>query len=57
MEYLGIKMDKEVNAGRKSERTITIADSKVRVWIIPTDEELMIARETKEVIENLVAKK
>ena len=54
MEFLGIKLDLELNEPRGTERLISTEDSKVRVWIIPTDEELMIARETKEVIENLV---
>jgi len=56
LEFLGIKIDKAANAGKKSERKITTADSKVRVWIIPTDEELMIAQETKEVITRLPCK-
>lgn len=54
MEFMGIRMDLEKNDQPKSERMISTPDSKVRVWIIPTDEELMIARETKEVIENMV---
>lgn len=54
MEFLGVKLDLDKNAEKKSEKMISSSDSKVRVWIIPTDEELMIARETKEVIENLV---
>lgn len=54
MEFLGIEMDQELNDQKGSERMISTNDSKVRVWIIPTDEELMIARETREIIENLV---
>jgi len=53
LEFLGIKIDPEKNNKPRSERLISADDSKVRVWIIPTDEELMIARETKEVIENM----
>ncbi|MCE1245180.1 MAG: acetate kinase [Firmicutes bacterium] len=55
MEFLGISIDLENNELRKTERTISTPDSKVRVWIIPTDEELMIAREAKEVVESTVA--
>ncbi|MFP4496801.1 MAG: acetate/propionate family kinase [Vulcanimicrobiota bacterium] len=51
LEFMGVKLDKKANAGKKSERKISTDDSRVRVWIIPTNEELMIARETREIIE------
>ena len=44
--YLGIEIDKEVNNCRGKEIEISKPDSKVKVWIIPTNEELAIARET-----------
>ena len=45
--YLGIKLDDEVNDnGRGKEIAISTPDSKVPVWIVPTNEELAIARET-----------
>lgn len=45
--YLGIKLDEEVNEnGRGKEIAISTPDSKVPVWIVPTNEELAIARET-----------
>ena len=44
--YLGITIDKEVNNVRGKELMISTPDSKVQVWIIPTNEELAIARET-----------
>lgn len=45
--YLGIKLDNEVNDnGRGKEIAISTPDSKVPVWIVPTNEELAIARET-----------
>ena len=54
MEYLGIKFDKEANAGvRGQEKKISTDDSKVAVYIIPTNEELVIARDTKEIVEKL----
>ena len=46
MEWLGIKLDPEKNKLRGKERVISAADSKVQVWVIPTDEELMIAQDT-----------
>jgi acetate kinase len=55
MEFLGISIDLENNELRKTERTLSTPESKVRVWIIPTDEELMIAREAKEVVEKMTA--
>ena len=53
MEYFGIKLDKERNL-QKNDGTIheiSAADSKVKVLVIPTNEELVIARETKELLE------
>lgn len=44
--YLGVKLDKEANKLRGEERKISAADSKIGVYVIPTNEELAIARET-----------
>ena len=44
--YLGITLDPEENAKRGFENIISTADSKVKVMVIPTNEELAIARET-----------
>lgn len=44
--YLGVKIDDEANNIRGEERVISAADSKVKVMLIPTNEELAIARET-----------
>jgi len=44
--YLGITLDEEENAKRGFENIITTKDSKVKVLVIPTNEELAIARET-----------
>lgn len=47
MEYMGVKIDKEKNKGiRGVEAVISAPDSKVTVCVIPTDEELMIATDT-----------
>ncbi|MBE5816841.1 MAG: acetate kinase [Clostridiales bacterium] len=58
MEYLGIKIDKEVNANMasylpKKEGLISAEDSKVKVFVIPTNEELMIAQDTYEITQSL----
>lgn len=44
--YMGITLDKEANQSRGEERVISTLDSKVTVVVIPTNEELAIARET-----------
>ncbi len=46
MEWFGIKLDREKNKVRGQERIISTDDSKVKIIIIPTNEELMIARDT-----------
>ena len=47
LEFIGVKIDKELNKGlRGVEKVISTTDSKVTVCIIPTDEELMIATDT-----------
>lgn len=51
MENLGIKLDPERNNVRGEETIISAADSKVKILLVPTNEELMIARDTKHVIE------
>ncbi len=46
MEFLGIQLDKEANDFKGELRKISTPDSKVEVWVIPTNEELLIARDT-----------
>ena len=43
---LGVTLDEEANNVKSEERLISAKDSKIECWIIPTDEELMIARDT-----------
>ena len=50
LEVLGVKMDAEANNVRGKETVISTADSKVKVLLIPTNEELMIARDTLELV-------
>ncbi|WP_448972701.1 acetate kinase [Oribacterium sp.] len=49
--YLGAKVDPERNNVRGKERLISTDDSKVKIFLIPTNEELAIARDTKRLIE------
>ena len=44
--YLGIEMDEEMNQKRGENMVISTPDSKVKVCVIPTNEELAICRET-----------
>ena len=58
MEFLGIKLDKEKNEALASykdvkEGFISADDSKVKVIVIPTNEELMIAMDTEEIVKAL----
>ena len=52
LAYLGITFDAEANKTRGKEVEISGPDSKVKVVVIPTDEELMIARDTAEIVGN-----
>ena len=47
--YMGVKIDPELNAQR-GEHKISTPDSSVEVWIVPTNEELMIAQDTAELV-------
>ena len=50
LEFMGVKLDAEANKCRGKERLISAADSKVQVWVVPTNEELMIAQDTAELV-------
>ncbi len=47
MEYFGISIDNELNSNTRGKLVkISTPESKVEVWIVPTNEELLIARDT-----------
>ncbi len=50
LSSLGIYLDEEANDVRGEERLISTKDSKTACWIIPTDEELMISKDTYELV-------
>ncbi|MCL2817376.1 MAG: acetate kinase, partial [Clostridiales bacterium] len=50
LAYLGIELDEEANACRGKEAEISKKGSAVRVFVIPTNEELMIAMDTRDVL-------
>ena len=51
LEFLGVKIDAEANKVRGEEAIISTPDSKVTVCVIPTDEELMIAKDTMNLLQ------
>lgn len=54
LEFLGISIDADKNDQRsKNERDISGADSKVKILVIPTNEELVIAMDTMEIVEEM----
>jgi acetate kinase len=52
LEWMGVKIDLEKNNVKGEQVEITAKDSKVRTFIIPTNEELVIARDTKAIVTN-----
>ncbi len=59
LAFMGVKIDEELNAKAirgAAEYDISAPDAKVRMLVIPTNEELMIAKDTEEIAEKLIAK-
>ncbi|BCV24779.1 MAG TPA: acetate kinase [Firmicutes bacterium] len=50
LEFLGAKLDREKNKVRGQEVDVAVAGAKVRILVVPTNEELMIAQETAELV-------
>ena len=53
LEEIGIKLDPEKNKIRGQEAIVSTPDSKIKVLVIPTNEELMIAKDTRDLVESL----
>lgn len=53
LDFLGIKMDEEKNNIRGKETIVSSDDSKVKILVVPTNEELMIAIDTAEIVNSL----
>jgi len=51
LEELGIALDPAANENARGEARISSADSRIQVWVIPTNEELIVARQAKELLE------
>ena len=52
LDFLGISLDYEKNKGFRSEGLISTSDSRVKIIVVPTDEELVIATDTEEIVKN-----
>lgn len=50
LKFMGLEIDQEANKVRGEEKEISNANSKIKVYIIPTDEEMMIAKDTVELV-------
>ncbi len=50
LEFMGVKIDVEANNMRGEEKEISTPDSKIKVFVVPTNEELMIAKETQRLV-------
>lgn len=50
LKFMGLDLDEEKNNEFRSEGKISKEDSKVEIWVVPTDEELMIAQDTLDLI-------
>lgn len=51
LETLGIVLDAEANASTSGEAKISTAESRTQVWVVPTNEELIVARQTAQLLE------
>lgn len=50
LAFLGLKLDIEKNKSKNIEDRISLEDSKIDVWVVPTNEELMIAKDTEKIV-------
>ena len=51
LKFMGVEIDEDLNNVRGEEKEISKPESKVKVFVVPTNEELMIAKETKKLVE------
>ena len=50
LKELGIVLDPAANAAAKGEAKISAVESRTQIWIVPTNEELIVARQTQELL-------
>jgi acetate kinase len=51
MDYVGLRLDENQNETASGEMKISADDSRIDVWIVPTNEEIVVARQTVESVE------
>ena len=51
LEELGVVIDEQKNTGARQEMSIHAEESRTQIWIVPTNEEIVVARQTKELLE------
>ena len=51
MEWAGIRLDAKANESAKGECCISAPESKTQIWVVPTNEEVVVARQTVEALE------
>lgn len=52
LKFMGVEIDIEANNIRSEEKVVSKPESKVKIYVIPTNEELMIAKETQKLVNN-----
>jgi acetate kinase len=50
LEFIGITLDKQLNSTAKGEQRVSKEDGRIQVWIMPTNEELIVARQTRNLL-------
>ena len=50
LKCFGVKLDKKLNDGKNIERKVSCPDSKIEVWVVPTNEEMLIAQDTEKIV-------
>ena len=51
LDWFGIELDPALNQSGPAERAVSKAGSRVQVWTVPTNEEIVVARQSKQVLE------
>jgi acetate kinase len=52
LEHFGIALDPAANAAAKGECSIGAKSSRTQIWVVPTNEEIVVARQAKELLES-----
>ena len=52
LDELGIVLDRTANGSARGEMKISAPTSRVQIWVIPTNEEIIVARQTRQLLEN-----